>query len=137
MLDVCCGAGSSAIPADGLPYDRVQCVFGVFFLPDVDAAAARLAGLLRTGGTFAVTTWRQGSADDVVGPLVQALAERAGRTPDRPEAARRAAQVDTDGKPSGWLSGLGVLGVDVRPVERDVPLTPDSAWKFAMGSGIR
>ncbi|WP_123742112.1 hypothetical protein [Saccharothrix texasensis] len=115
----------------------MQCAFGVFFLPDVDAAAARLAGLLRPGGTFAVTTRRQGSADDVVGPLVQALTERAGRTPDRPEVARRAAQADTDGKLSGWLSGLGVLGVDVRPVERDVPLTPDSAWKFAMGSGIR
>ncbi|MER5267601.1 methyltransferase domain-containing protein [Actinosynnema sp. NPDC002837] len=183
VLDVCCGSGSSAIPAaravgveglvdavdlarelldqgirraeglpqlrfhhadasrwtsvDGLPYDRVQCVFGIFFLPDMDAAAAHLVGLLRPGGAFGVTTWRQGSVDDVVGPLVQALTEQTGRTLDRPASAERAARVDTEEKLAGWLSGLGLGGVDVRSVERDIPLTPDSAWSFVMGSGIR
>ncbi|KOX20483.1 hypothetical protein ADK67_29770 [Saccharothrix sp. NRRL B-16348] len=183
VLDVCCGSGSSAIPAaravgveglvdavdlarelldqgseraeglpqlrfhhadatrwapaDGLPYDRVQCVFGIFFLPDMDAAAGHLVGLLRPGGTFAVTTWRQGSVDDVVGPLVQALTEETGRTFDRPPSARQAARVDTDVKLAGWLSGIGLGEVAVRLVERDVPITPDSAWRFVMGSGIR
>ena len=183
VLDVCCGSGSSAIPAaravgaegrvdavdlarelldqgvrraeglpqlrfhhadasrwvpaDGLPYDRVQCVFGIFFLPDMDAAAAHLVDLLRPGGAFCVTTWRQGSVDDVVGPLVQALTEETGRTLDRPASAERAARVDTEEKLAAWLGGTGLDEVDVRLVERDIPITPDSAWKFVMGSGIR
>ena len=183
VLDVCCGSGSSAIPAaravgadglvdavdlsralldqgarraqglpqlrfhqadasrwtaaDGLPYDRVQCVFGVFFLPDMDTAVAHLVDQLRPGGTVSVTTWRQGSVDDVVGPLVQALTEHTGTPLDRPAAAARAARVDTADKLAGWLTGLGLGEVEVRLVERDVPLTPDSAWRFVMGSGIR
>ncbi|ONI88751.1 hypothetical protein ALI22I_17310 [Saccharothrix sp. ALI-22-I] len=183
VLDVCCGSGSSAIPAaravgaeglvdavdlaralldqgsrrteglpqlrfhhadasrwtpaDGMPYDRVQCVFGVFLLPDMDTAAARLVDLLRPDGTFSVTTWRQGSVDDVTGPLIQALTEHTGTMFDRPPPARQAARVDTDDKLAGWLSGLGLREVDVRLVERDIPITPDSAWKFVMGSAIR
>ncbi|MFE9750376.1 class I SAM-dependent methyltransferase [Saccharothrix saharensis] len=183
VLDVCCGAGSSAIPAaravgpgglvdavdlaralldqgmrraeglpqlrfhhadatrwtpaDGLPYDRVQCVFGVFFLPDMDAAVARLVGLLRPGGAVGVTTWRQGSVDDVVGPLVQALTEHTGTPSSRPPSVEQAARVDTDEKLAGWLGGLGLDDVAVRPVELDVPVTPDSAWRFVMGSALR
>lgn len=183
VLDVCCGAGSSAIPAaravgpdgvvdavdlarellhqgatrarampqlrfhhgdaarwspaDGLPYDRVQCVFGIFFLPDMDTAAAHLVDLVHPGGTLTVTTWRQGSVDDVVGAFVQAFADHTGKTPTRPETVDRAERVDTDDKLAEWLRGRGLEAVTVHPVERDVPITPDLAWKFVMGSAIR
>ncbi|GAB2979482.1 class I SAM-dependent methyltransferase [Saccharothrix stipae] len=183
VLDVCCGAGSSAIPAaravgpngvvdavdlaaalldqgagrarelpqlrfhrgdaggwsapDGLPYDHVQCVFGIFFLPDVDAAGAHLVRLLRPGGTLAVTTWRQGSVDDVVGPLFRALAEHTGVAPTRPAAADRAARLDTDDKLAEWMRSLGLDEVRVHPVELDVPITPESAWAFVTGSAGR
>lgn len=183
VLDVCCGSGSSAIPAaravgseglvdavdlagellrqgaeraggmpqlrfhhgdatrwepaDGLPYDRVQCVFGIFFLPDMDAAVARLVGLLRPGGTLAVTTWRQGSVDNVVGPVFQAFAEHTGAAPARPASADQAARVDTGDKLAGWLRDRGLEEVAVHPVELDVPVTPDLAWRFVTGSAVR
>jgi ubiquinone/menaquinone biosynthesis C-methylase UbiE len=43
------------------PYDVVLCVFGVLFLPDLDAGGAHLLSLLRQGGQLVVTTWERGS----------------------------------------------------------------------------
>ncbi|GAA1296198.1 class I SAM-dependent methyltransferase [Saccharothrix xinjiangensis] len=183
VLDVCCGTGSSAVPAaravgpdgrvdavdlaptllragarhaadlpqlrfhhadatrwspgDGLPYDRVQCVFGIFFLPDMDAAAARLAGLLRPGGTLTAVTWRQGSLDDVLGPLGRAVTEHTGTPPTRPQAALQAARLDTGERLAEWLRDLGLAEVTVHEVAREVPITPELAWKLVVGSGAR
>ncbi|HEX6339879.1 class I SAM-dependent methyltransferase [Umezawaea sp.] len=183
VLDVCCGSGSTAIPAaravgaDGVVhavdlsgalldqgaeraadmphlrfhhgdaagweppdrglYNRVQSGFGVFFLPDMDTAVAHLIGLLRPGGTMTVTTWRQSSVDDVIGPLFQALAEHTGTPPSRPTAADQAARLDTGDKLAAWLRNKGLADVVVHPVERDVPITPELAWKFATGSAVR
>ncbi len=103
VLDVCCGAGASAIPAAeavgpggsvvgvdlaenllglarkkaaarklrnvtfrrgdllalgvGPEFDAVVCVFGIFFVPDMAAAARSLRGAVRPGGRLAITTW--------------------------------------------------------------------------------
>ncbi|MDO5052553.1 MAG: methyltransferase domain-containing protein [Pseudoclavibacter sp.] len=104
VLDACCGAGSSAIPAavavgphgrvdavdlsaplvtamrdraatacaEGVlrpavhdvatwssgPYELVLCVLGLPFLPDPAAGAARLAGMLVSGGRLVLAHWR-------------------------------------------------------------------------------
>ena len=42
---------------DEPPFDAVVCVFGIFFVPDMAAAARALWRLVRSGGVFAVTTW--------------------------------------------------------------------------------
>lgn len=104
LLDVCCGAGASALPAaeavgpdghvlgvdlaaqllalarakaaqrglrncefrlgdmldlplEGRQFDAVVCVFGIFFVPDMQAAVRSLWGAVRPGGALAVTTW--------------------------------------------------------------------------------
>ena len=44
----------------GLPessFDAVVCVFGIFFVPDMQAAIGQLWRLVRPGGTLAITTW--------------------------------------------------------------------------------
>jgi ubiquinone/menaquinone biosynthesis C-methylase UbiE len=101
-LDVCCGAGASALPAaefvgpsgkviavdisqkllelartkaTGLTniefelgdmlalrfsnesFDAVVCVFGIFFVPDMEMAVRELWRCVRPGGQLAVTTW--------------------------------------------------------------------------------
>ncbi|MGM1060070.1 class I SAM-dependent methyltransferase [Saccharothrix sp. Mg75] len=183
VLDICCGSGSSAIPAaravgvggvvdavdlsgalldqgarrardvpqlrfhradaagwepaDRLPYDRVQSGFGVFFLPDTDTAVDHLVGLLRPGGTLAVSTWRQGSVDDVVGPLIRAFAEHTGAPPVRPPAAGQAARLDTGDELADWLRDRGLVDVVGHAAERDVPVTPEPAWTFVTGSAVR
>jgi ubiquinone/menaquinone biosynthesis C-methylase UbiE len=49
---------ASDVEHTGLPpgsFDAVVCVFGIFFLPDVQAGLAELWRLVRPGGTLAVT----------------------------------------------------------------------------------
>lgn len=44
----------------GLPdsdFDAVICVFGIFFIPDMEAATRELWRLVRPGGKLAITTW--------------------------------------------------------------------------------
>jgi ubiquinone/menaquinone biosynthesis C-methylase UbiE len=38
-------------------FDAVVCVFGIFFVPDMEAALGELTRMLRSGGQLAVTTW--------------------------------------------------------------------------------
>jgi ubiquinone/menaquinone biosynthesis C-methylase UbiE len=104
VLDVCCGAGGSALPAaevvgskgkvigvdvaqallelarrraaqrnltniefelgdmlalrfPGESFDAVVCVFGIFFVPDMEMAVRELWRCVRPGGQLAVTTW--------------------------------------------------------------------------------
>lgn len=178
VLDVCCGAGASAIPAAravgagghvdaidlaerlleqgranaaGLPqldfvhadattwphrdYDIVQCVYGIFFLPDMDASADRLVSLLRPGGRFVVTTW----ARDAIAPVPEILGDavvaeggepaRSGRGPswriNRPETL------------SEWLVARGLHDVRVVTKEHRMPLDEITAWAIVMGSAMR
>lgn len=47
----------TALPFPDESFDAVICVFGIFFVPDMDAAVRELRRVLRTGGRLAVTTW--------------------------------------------------------------------------------
>jgi len=182
VLDVCCGAGASAIPAaravgptgrvdaidlseqllaqgranapdltqlhftaadattwsgndDG--YDLVQCVYGVFFLPNMDADSARLATLLRPGGRMVVTTWGRGSIMPVPVILAEAVrAEQAGAT--EPPAGRGPGErIETPESLGAWLTGLGLRDVTVTEQPHTMPLDADSAWALVMGSAMR
>ena len=45
------------LPFDEDSFDAVVCVFGIFFVPDMEAALRELKRVLRTGGRLAITTW--------------------------------------------------------------------------------
>lgn len=180
VLDACCGAGASALPAaravgpagvvhavdvadrlldegrrqaaglDQLrftradvlnwrdePYDLVQCGYGVFFFPDMNAGARRLAGLLRPGGRLAVSTLLAGGMARLV-PI-----GRAAVAPERPQLADAAGQadpsarVDTADKIRAWLASLGLENIAVRQVRYLQPLHPDDAWTFYLSAAMR
>ncbi|MBB2910768.1 SAM-dependent methyltransferase [Streptosporangium becharense] len=185
VLDVCCGAGASAIPAaaasgasgsvdaidlaeslleqgrrraavrgldtvrfiradatrwvpaDGEPYDLVLCVHGIFFLPDMDAAAARLAGLLRPGGRFTVTTWAKGALERFGMALHAAVERERGTPPESPSNRDSVTRIDSEDGMHAWLAGLGLVRTRVRRVPLTVPLTADLAWLLVIGSGFR
>lgn len=121
----------------GGPYDLVQCVLGVFFLPDMDSGSRALASRARPGGRFAATVWHERA----IHPLPELLVAAAG-----PEGASRspasavrgpAERVNTPGSFAAWLSSLGLGGVDVRTVPHTVPLGGGVAWSLVLGSAMR
>ncbi|MDK1474480.1 methyltransferase domain-containing protein [Streptomyces sp. 549] len=123
------------------PYDALTCVFGVFFLPGMDAAVARLLGLLRPGGRFALTVWSSGSVEPLVAPFVSAAGTElraAGRTPPGPGAAlRESERLGTAEGLDAWLRDLGAEDARVRPIELRITLTDDLAWHFVTGAAPR
>jgi 2-polyprenyl-3-methyl-5-hydroxy-6-metoxy-1,4-benzoquinol methylase len=178
VLDVCCGAGASAIPAAravgsggrvdavdlaerlleqgrvsgaGLEqlefvhadvttwsrkdYDIVQCVYGIFFLPDMDSAAERLMGLLKPGGRFVVTTWHRGA----ISPVPEILGEAVVAEGGQPSQSGRgqAWRIDQTETLSAWLAARGLRDVKVVTKEHRMPLDETTAWAIVMGSGMR
>lgn len=185
VLDACCGAGASALPAarvvgadgrvdavdlaEGLlrigsraaaeerlhwlrfqvgdattwrspdgDYDVVQCVYGVFFLPDMDAGTAHLASLLRPGGRLVVTTWASGGMEPLSAIVARAVNEvRPREPPVQPGASQAVRRIDTGHKCAEWLRGLGLPDVTVHEVALSVPLDEELAWSMVLGTGMR
>lgn len=180
VLDVCCGAGSSAFPAagavgeegrvdaidladrlldlgraraGGVPqlhftradattwpgidggYDVVQCVFGVFFFPDMEIGSAHLVSLLRPGGRFAATTWESSAIKPVPEILVDALRAE-GAAPQGP-LDPPSGRIQTPETFAAWLTDLGLTDVEVTEVPHRVPLDADVAWAIVMGAAMR
>lgn len=182
VLDSCCGAGASALPAaravtvagrvDAVdvsgalvegghraardlpqlrfvqgdvtswrpahgPYDLVQSGYGVFFLPDMDAGSRHLVSLLRSGGRFAVQTWRQGALADFARCMFEAAAGEVALPVQRPASAIASERIDSLPKLAQWLSSLGLTQVRVWEVPCVQPLTPELAWGLVRGTGWR
>ncbi|MFE0153479.1 class I SAM-dependent methyltransferase [Nonomuraea sp. NPDC059007] len=182
VLDVCCGAGGSAVPAaiatgpdgcvdaidladsllaqgrdraaaEGLahlrfihadattwedsPYDVVMCVLGAFMLPDMDASAARLTGLVRQGGTFAVTTWAGGALENFGIALADTIAQERGTEPAAPASRDSVTKISSAPLLGEWLTGLGLREVTVSRVPLILTVTDDLAWLLVVGSGFR
>jgi SAM-dependent methyltransferase len=178
VLDVCCGAGSSAIPAaravgpgghvdavdlaeqlleqgrgnaNGLTqldfvhadattwphkdYDVVQCAYGIFFLPDMDADADRLVSLLKPGGRFVVTTWHR----DAIMPVPEILGEAVVAEGGQPAKSGRGPswRIDQTETLRAWLAERGLRDVRVVTKEHRMPLDETTAWAIVMGSAMR
>lgn len=185
VLDVCCGAGASAIPAakaagmrghvdaldlaggllahgrrraaaeglqnvrfiqadavtwrpqDSRPYDVVQCVHGVFFLPDMDAAVALLTGLLRPGGRLVITTWARGAMEGFGRLFAEAVAQ-VRKIPTAPPPSKEAAsRLDSEEQLAVWLTARELTRVTVTRAPLRIPLDAALAWQVALGSGFR
>ncbi|MFB9903370.1 class I SAM-dependent methyltransferase [Allokutzneria oryzae] len=120
------------------PYDVVQCAFGVFFLlPDVNGAVARLIELLRPGGRFGATVWARDSTTGVSSAAFDAVRELRPDLPRTSPVWEFARGLDTSEKLEGWLYLLGLKDIEVTKIPLRVPLTPELAWSFVLGTGMR
>ena len=122
----------------GLPdggFDAVVCVFGIFFAPDMEAAARELWRVVRPGGRLAVTTW--GSqlfepVNTVFWDSVRAV---------RPDLHRAFNPWDRISEPSALralFASAGAREAEVVAESHAHPLRePEDWWTLVMGSGYR
>ena len=125
-----------ALPYPDGAFDVVCCVFGIFFVPDMEAATAELWRMVAPGGRLALTTW----GPDLFAPLAETFwtAVRAELGPDAP-AASSATRLETPDDVRALLAGAGVDGaVDAVAVLGTHPLRDaDDWWTIVIGSGMR
>jgi len=116
-------------------FDAVICVFGIFFVKDMEALTAELWRMVKPGGRLAITTW---------GPRLFAP------TYERWNETVRSLRSDlaTDFNP--WdrittpdavrrlFADAGIPNAEVTPEAGSQPLDePDDVWTVAAGSGLR
>ena len=122
----------------GLPdgsFDAVVCVFGIFFVPDMEAGARELWRLVRPGGKLAVTTW----GDRLLEPMNTVFWNAVREV--RPELYKGFNPWDRISDPAALGSMLAAAGVNAQEIvlEHDThPLpSPEAWWSVVLGSGYR
>ncbi|MGJ0484697.1 MAG: class I SAM-dependent methyltransferase [Methylomicrobium sp.] len=116
-------------------FDAVICIFGIFFVPDMAAAARELWRNVRPGGRLAITTW----GTDLFEPANSLFWQAVRR--ERPELYKDFNPWDRISTPEGlaeMLSEAGLHRVDIVSESATHLLTcPEDWWTLAMGSGYR
>jgi SAM-dependent methyltransferase len=118
-------------------YDAVLCALGIFFFPDMTAGTDRLIGLTRPGGRVVFTIWRGESmqlAGRYLGRAVAAATDTPPAKERDPHLIDRINQADSY---ADWLTGRGLVDVEVAVHELRLPMTPEVAWLVITGSGFR
>lgn len=126
----------STVPEIG--YDALACSYGVFFLPHMDAAFTRLAGLVRPGGKVGITVWRHGALREFADSFFDAVARHG---VPRQELAKIPFDIlermDTPDGLHQWLGELGTHSTEVRELSNVLPATPEFVWDLVMGGPMR
>lgn len=116
-------------------FDAVVCVFGIFFVPDMNKAVRELWRMVKPGGRLAITTWGPNLFEPANGAFWEAIEG------ERPDLHRAFNPWERISEPDGlrrMLSEAGVQNVDILAESGTHPLhEPEDWWKIAMGSGYR
>lgn len=116
-------------------FDAVVCVFGIFFVADMESQIAKLWHMVRPGGKIAITTW----GPRIFSPAYEFWLEevRAVR-PDLHSAFRPWDRITTPSAVERLFQDAGIGGVHVVPEHGWQPLeSPEDFWTIALGSGLR
>ena len=128
-------ADVSTWEADG--YDLVQCVLGVFFLPDMDTGTEWLVRCARPGGRVGVTIWQRSALVPAGEALLGAVGAVLGRPVDTPRASARVQELGDPDSFGTWLRARGVEDVRVTTLPHVLPMDPAVLWLLVTGSGFR
>lgn len=122
----------------GLPesdFDAVICVFGIFFVPDMQAAARELWRLVRPGGKLAITTWGPRFFEPMNTAFWNSVREV------RPDLYKGFNPWDRACDPDSVRSILAGAGVNTQEVALEYgthPLrSPEDWWRMVLGTGYR
>ena len=116
-------------------FDAVVCVFGIFFVPDMVAAARALWGLVRPGGKLAITTWGPHFFEPATSAFWHAIRDV------RPDLYKSFNPWDRICEPQLILALLREAGIEeadvvAEPGEHSIP-SAEAWWSAVLGSGYR
>lgn len=115
-------------------FDVVVCVFGIFFVPDMEAALRELARVTRSGGRLAVTTWGPRFFEPVNNAFWNSVRNV------RPDLYKGFNPWDRICEVDALRSLMESVTVDVEvvPEADSQPInSPDDWWAMVLGSGYR
>jgi len=182
VLDVCCGAGGSALPAaefvgskgkvigvdiaqallelartkaaqrnltniefelgdmltlrfPGESFDAVVCVFGIFFVPDMEMAIRELWRCVRPGGQLAVTTWGPNFFEPANSAFWRSIKEV---RPDLHKSFNPWDRINNQASLKAVLKEGGVKSPKIIAENRSHPIhSAEDWWTILLGSGYR
>jgi ubiquinone/menaquinone biosynthesis C-methylase UbiE len=116
-------------------FDAVVCVFGIFFVPDMETQVAALWRIVRPGGQLAITTW----GARFWSPAYEIWLEAVRRVrPDLYTAFNPWDRITTPEAVRQLLHDGGAQNVEVAAEDGyQVLRTPEDFWTMALGSGLR
>jgi ubiquinone/menaquinone biosynthesis C-methylase UbiE len=116
-------------------FDAVVCVFGIFFVPDMEHQVAELWRMVRPGGQLAITTW----GARLWSPAYEIWLEAVRRVrPDLYTAFNPWDRITTPEAVRTLLHDGGAHRVEVTSEDGYQALrTPEDFWTMARGSGLR
>jgi ubiquinone/menaquinone biosynthesis C-methylase UbiE len=116
-------------------FDAVVCVFGIFFVPDMEHQVAELWRMVRPGGQLAITTW----GARFWSPAYEIWLEAVRRVrPDLYTAFNPWDRITTPEAVYTLLHDGGAQNIDVAAEDGYQALrTPEDFWTIALGSGLR
>lgn len=124
-----------AIELRGAVYDAVVCVFGIFFVPDMEGAVRELWARVKPGGTLVITTW----GPDFFEPANEAFWNNIQQVaPSFHKAFNPWDRISTPSSLRAMLAASGVQGVTIDEEAYTHPITqPEDWWTTVMGSRYR
>ena len=128
-------ADMTQLPFDEGSFDVVICVFGIFFVPDMEAALRELKRVTRAGGRLAITTWGPRFFE----PASTAFWNSVRNV--RPDLYKgfnpwdRICEVDAV---RSLLAAVELIKIEVIAEHDSQPVnSPEDWWPMVMGSGYR
>lgn len=116
-------------------FDAVVCVFGIFFVPDMETQVAELWRMVRPGGRLAITTWGARFWSPAYELWLEVVRRR---RPDLHTAFNPWDRITTTEAVCVLLHDGGAQNVEVDAEDGYQALrTPEDFWTIALGSGLR
>jgi ubiquinone/menaquinone biosynthesis C-methylase UbiE len=116
-------------------FDAVVCVFGIFFVPDMEAAVRELWRLVRPGGKLAITTWGPGFFE----PATTAFWESVRAV--RPDLYKGFNPWDRISEPEAVRALFAAAGIENVDVVAEAGVhrlgSADEWWPMVLGTGYR
>jgi ubiquinone/menaquinone biosynthesis C-methylase UbiE len=116
-------------------FDGIVCVFGIFFLPDMEAAVAELWRMLRPNGTLAIASWGARVFEPANRTFWSTIAA------ERPDLYKQYTpwdRISTTDSLQSLIASCGATNITVfAETDRHQLATPADWWTMAMGGGLR